>query len=184
MRSRILRSCSVSAAQRSSSARRPCAAARSTAAVACRVEQRLARGDAADGVDEVVAPDLLEQVAGRARHDRVEQRLVVGERREHQARRCRARSERISRHTSTPLPSGSRTSSTATSGCSRRDARQRLVGRPRLADDLDVVLGLEQLARRRGGRSRGRRAGTPGSVRQSSCYHRHCHRASRRGAAR
>ena len=36
-------------------------------------------------LDDVGAPDLLEQVAGGAGHDRLEQRLVVGERREHEA---------------------------------------------------------------------------------------------------
>ena len=49
------------------------------------VEQRLARRHLADRVDEVVAADLLEDVAGGAGHDRVEQGLVVGERRQHQA---------------------------------------------------------------------------------------------------
>ena len=49
-----------------------------------RVEQRLPGGDLADRVDQVGAPDLLEHVAGRAGHDRGEQRLVVVVRREDQ----------------------------------------------------------------------------------------------------
>ena len=48
-----------------------------------------------------------------------------------------------SRHTSTPLPSGSRTSSTATSG-PPPDAPCGLARGRRLAHDLDVGLGLEQ----------------------------------------
>jgi hypothetical protein len=46
--------------------------------------------------------------------------------------------ERISRHTSTPLPSGSRTSG-------GRNARQRVGGRTRLADHLDIALHGEEL---------------------------------------
>jgi hypothetical protein len=49
------------------------------------VEQRLARGHGADGLDQVGATHLLEQVAGRTGHDRLEQRLVVGVGGEHQA---------------------------------------------------------------------------------------------------
>ena len=54
--------------------------------------------------------------------------------------------ERTSRHTSTPLPSGRRTSSTATSGRVGGMRAQRLVGGARLADHDDVARVLEQLA--------------------------------------
>jgi hypothetical protein len=54
--------------------------------------------------------------------------------------------ERISRHTSTPLPSGSLDVEHRHLGTGRRDAGERLLGRARLADDLDVALGLEQVA--------------------------------------
>ena len=56
--------------------------------------------------------------------------------------------ERMSRHTSTPSPSGRRTSSTATSGAHGWEAPQRLVGGARLAHDLDLALivGLQELA--------------------------------------
>ena len=54
--------------------------------------------------------------------------------------------ERISRHTSIPSPSGSRTSSTATSGLVAGMRPYGLLGGAGLADDLEVVLGLEQLA--------------------------------------
>ena len=53
--------------------------------------------------------------------------------------------ERISRQTSTPLPSGSRTSSTATSGRVAGIRTRASARRARLADDLDVVLDREQL---------------------------------------
>src|SRR5438067_997160 len=50
-----------------------------------RVEKRLARSHAADGIDEISPLDLFQEIAGRTGHDRVEQRLVVGERRQDQA---------------------------------------------------------------------------------------------------
>ena len=84
MRSRILRSCSVRRASRSS-----CfgavAQALEHALGDVRVEQRLTGRDPPDRVDELGALDLLEQVAGGAGHDRVEQRFVVGERSEDHA---------------------------------------------------------------------------------------------------
>ena len=42
-----------------------------------RIEERLTDGDLSDGFDEVIASDVLQDVAGRARHDGVEQRLIV-----------------------------------------------------------------------------------------------------------
>ena len=52
--------------------------------------------------------------------------------------------DRISRQTSIPLPSGSRTSRMATSGRGRWDAGKGLLDRARLADHLDVLGGLEE----------------------------------------
>ena len=49
-----------------------------------RVEQGLPGGNSPNGVDQVAASDLLEQVAGRPRHDRGEQSLVIVVRREDQ----------------------------------------------------------------------------------------------------
>ena len=72
--------------------------------------------------------------------------------------------ERTSRHTSMPEPSGSRPSRIATSGRSAGIRRVASSAEPGLADDLDVGLALEQLPDARGARSRGRRAGRPGSV--------------------
>ena len=54
-------------------------------------------------------------------------------------------SERTSRQTSTPLPSGSRMSTIATSGLVGGDPSDALGRRPGLADDLDVVVRLEEL---------------------------------------
>jgi len=50
-----------------------------------RVEHRLPRCHGAHRAHEVGATDLLEHVPGGARHDRVHQRVVVGERGQHQA---------------------------------------------------------------------------------------------------
>jgi hypothetical protein len=49
-----------------------------------RVEQVLAGPDGPDGPDQLVALDLLEDIAGRPGHDRGEQGLVVGEAGQHQ----------------------------------------------------------------------------------------------------
>ena len=54
--------------------------------------------------------------------------------------------ERRSRHTSIPVPSGSRTSSTATSGTDAGTRCERLGRCARLADDLEIVGALQQLA--------------------------------------
>ena len=129
-----------------------------------RVEERLASAHTADGVDEIGAPHLLQHVAGRPRHDGGEQRLVVGERGEHQAARPRDGWERISRHTSTPSPSGEADVEDGDVGLGWPGSGRGLLGGAGLTDDLEVVLGLEQLAQRRGGRPRGRRGGTPGCV--------------------
>ena len=53
--------------------------------------------------------------------------------------------DRTSRHTSMPLPSGRRASSTATSGRSAGMRPRGLLRRPGLADHLDVAVRLEQL---------------------------------------
>ena len=96
-------------------------------------------------VDEVVAADLLEHVARGARHDRGEERLVVVVRRQDQgadggvlgpdrAADVDARAVRETR-----VEDGD-----VRAECG--DAPGGLVGRGRLADDLDVTLCLEQLA--------------------------------------
>ena len=137
-----------------------------------RVEQRLAGGDAADAVDEVGAADLLEHVARGAGHDRVEQRLVVGERRQHQAAQLGMDGAQLAAHLDAGAV-GQADVEHGDVGMARGIALERLGGRAGLADDLDVVGGLEQLAHARGGRPRGRRAGTPGSRRPSPHRARH-----------
>ncbi len=92
---------------------------------------------------------------------RVEQRLLVGVGGQHQRAQSGSR-ERSSRQSSTPLPSGRRTSSTATSGRGRGCGpapRRRYRPRPR----PHVVVGLEQVGHARAGPPRGRRPGTPSS---------------------
>src|SRR6266511_1575652 len=50
-----------------------------------RSEQLLTLRDEPHCLNDVVALDLLQDVTGRARHDRVEQGLIVGKRSEHEA---------------------------------------------------------------------------------------------------
>ena len=58
---------------------------RHEAAGRLRVEHRLPGRHGAHRAHKIGAPDLLEHVPGRACHDRVHQRVVVGERGQHQA---------------------------------------------------------------------------------------------------
>ena len=51
-------------------------------------ELRFAMTDSANSVDEIVAAHLLQHVAGRARHDRAEQRFIVGPRRTEASSSC------------------------------------------------------------------------------------------------
>src|SRR6266545_3149463 len=53
------------------------------------IQQALARADRPDGPDQLAGLDLLEDVSGGPRHDRGEQRLVVGERGQHEDLRGR-----------------------------------------------------------------------------------------------
>jgi hypothetical protein len=55
------------------------------------IQHRFAGGHGPDRADQVGAADLLEHVPGRTGHDRVEQRFVIAERGEHQARDLRHR---------------------------------------------------------------------------------------------
>ena len=109
------------------------------------IEQRLAVGDAMDGVEEVVALDLLQHVPGCAGHDRAEQRLVVGERREDEHTRLLAMGSDVPARLDTGAPR-------------HADIHHHHVGRglggrgdgrirgARLADHLDGQVGLEQRA--------------------------------------
>ena len=107
------------------------------------VEQRLPRPGAADRVEEVEAAHLLEDIAGRPRHDGGDQRLVVGVGREHDARDLReARPD---------LPTDLDAAAVGQAhvedghvGPGGRDAAQGLSDRAGLADHLDVVGRLEE----------------------------------------
>ena len=108
------------------------------------IEQRLPAGDGAHGFHHVRPLDLLEDVTGRARHDRLEQRFVIRERREHEALDVgMAR---------TDLPADLHSVTVGQADVEhghirscRRDARERLGGGSGLAHDLEVTIRLEQL---------------------------------------
>ena len=109
------------------------------------IEQVLTGGDPPDRVDEVVRADLLQQVASRAGEDRLEQRLVVGERREDEARGPRVQRADVA----AGLDAVALLQADVEHGdirVERVHASHRLLGGGRLADDLDVALGLEQVA--------------------------------------
>ena len=110
-----------------------------------RVEERLASTDAAHAVDEVGPAHLLQHVAGGARHDRAEQRLVVGERGQHQAGDLGVLRADLAAHLD-PVAVGQADVEDGDVRARRGDPPVGLLGGARLADDLEVVLGLEQLA--------------------------------------
>ena len=127
-----------------------------------RVEERLAASDAAHAVDEVGAADLLEDVAGGAGHDRAEERLVVGERGEHQAGDLGVLRADLAAHLD-PVAVGEADVEDGDvrawwRGCGRRPPRRcRPRRRPRCRPRPRAARGG------RGGRPRGRRGGTRGS---------------------
>jgi hypothetical protein len=88
---------------------------------------------------------LFEQVARRARHDGAEQRLVVRVRSEHQT--CGRWLDRVA-HVTTDrdaLAVGQANVEDGDVRAQRGDAGEGLGGRSGLADDLDVVLALQEL---------------------------------------
>ena len=109
------------------------------------VEERLALADAADAVDEIGAAHLLQHVARGARHDRAEQRLVVGERRQHQAGDLRMLRADLAAHLDA-VAVGEADVEDGDVRARGRDPAVGLLGGSGLADDLEVVLGLEQFA--------------------------------------
>ena len=135
------RSCAVSAA--SGSFRSP-ARSRVITARQLRIQQRAAGGHRAHRADQVGPGDLLEQVARGPGHDRVEQRLVVGERGEHQAGQLR--------HPRTQFPAHRDPVAVRQPHVEHRDLRlerrhpgQRLRRGGRLADHLELALDLQQV---------------------------------------
>ena len=100
--------------------------------------------DPADGIDQIGAPHLLQHVAGRAGHDRAEQRFVVGERGQHQARDLGVLGADLAAHLDA-VAVGQAHVEHGDVGLVA-GMRAGLLGGARLADHLEVVLGLEQLA--------------------------------------
>ena len=143
MSSRIFRSWSVSGAS-ALSCGGPWRSRSSTCVGDGRVEQRLAGGDPAHRVDQVVAADLLEHVAGGAGHDRGEQRLVVVVRREDQGRDLRVAGPDVAADVDAGAV-GQPAVEDRDVRTQRGDAPAGLLGQAGLADHLDVALGLEQV---------------------------------------
>ena len=110
-----------------------------------RVEQRLPRRHPPDGVDQLGSFHLLQHIAGGARHDRLEQRLVVGERREHDALEIGPGRPHLAAHLDAAAVGQAHVEHRYV-GVRRGDAAQRLLGRSGLGHHLDVGLGIEQLA--------------------------------------
>jgi len=109
-----------------------------------RVQQRLSTGDGPDRADQVGPADLLEHVPGGTRHDRVEQRLVVGERGEHQAAQLRHPGPEIPAHRHS-VPVRQPHVEHGHIGPDGRHPAERLDRGGGLPDDLHVRLRAEQL---------------------------------------
>ena len=109
-----------------------------------RIEQRLTLGHTPDPVDERGAVDVLQHVPGRARHDGVEQRLVVVERGEHHAAQLRMVGAQLTAHLDAAAV-GQAHVEHGDVGPHRRYAPQRLVSRRRLADHGEVARRFEQV---------------------------------------
>nr|BFE79393.1 hypothetical protein GCM10020093_019940 [Planobispora longispora] len=108
-----------------------------------RIQQGLAGGDGAHRADQVGAVDLLEHITGGAGHDGGEQGVVVGEGGQHQAGH--------GRQAGADLPADVHAAAVGQAhvqhgdvGLECQDAGDGRLGGPGLADDLDVVFGVEQ----------------------------------------
>jgi signal transduction histidine kinase len=109
-----------------------------------RIEERPAAGDGAHRLDHVGALDLLEDVTRGTGHDRLEQRLVVGERREHEALDLGMGRADLSADLHA-VTVGQADVEHRDVGTGRRDARQGLGGGSGLAHDFEVAVRLEEL---------------------------------------
>jgi two-component system, NarL family, sensor histidine kinase DevS len=109
-----------------------------------RIQHRLASGHRADRADQVGAANLLQYVTRRPGHDRVEQRLLVAERGEHQARDLRHPGPDLPAHRH-PVPVGQPHVQHGHVRFESRDAGQRRGRGTRFADHPDVRLGLQQV---------------------------------------
>jgi signal transduction histidine kinase len=110
-----------------------------------RVEHRLPGRDRAYRADQVGAADLLEHVPRRAGHDRVHEGVVIGEGGKHQAGHLGHPGADLTAHGHT-VTVGQPDVEHRHVRAQRRDPGERRRGRARLADYLDVTLGLEHVA--------------------------------------
>src|ERR1035441_8662102 len=88
--------------------------------------------------------DLLHHIPPRPRHDRIKQRLIIPERRQHQARHPRHLRPDLPAHRH-PVPIRQPHIKHRHIRPQRRNPGQRRGGRPRLPDHLDIRLGLQQV---------------------------------------
>ena len=116
-----------------------------TRAVANGSSSELSGGDAAHAVDELDAAHLLQHVAGRAGHDRVEQRFVVVERRQHETSQRREHRSEIAADLD-PAAVGQADIEHGDVGRRCRRPLDRFGSRAGLADDLEIVGSLQQVA--------------------------------------
>jgi signal transduction histidine kinase len=110
-----------------------------------RIEQGGAGAHLADRVDDVVALDLFQDVPSSTGDDRLEQRLVVVERCQHQARDRRMRRAQLATQLHAAAV-GQAHVEHGNVGRHRVDAAERFLHRAGFADDLEVVLGLQHVA--------------------------------------
>jgi len=108
------------------------------------IEERPARGYLADRLDQVVATDLLEDVSGRARHDGVEERLIIGVRGEHEAARLGHRVAHLAAHLN-PTPVRKSHVEHGHVGPRRGNAGVGLRGAAGLADNLHIGLEADEV---------------------------------------
>jgi signal transduction histidine kinase len=110
-----------------------------------RVEHRLPGRDRAHRAHKVGAPDLLQHVPGRAGHDRVHQRVVVGERGQHEAGHFRQLGADLPAD-GHAVPVRQPDIEHGHVGSQRRDPGQGGGSGPSLTDHGDVAFGLKHVA--------------------------------------
>ena len=109
-----------------------------------RIQQRLAFRDEPHGSHDLIALDLLEEITGRAGHDRVEQGLVVGERRKHEAPDLGIPGTDLAADLHS-VAVGKADVEQRDIGSCWRNPGEGLLGRACLADYLDVAFLFEQM---------------------------------------
>ena len=109
-----------------------------------RVQQRLPGGDATDGVDDVIALQLLGDVTGGPGQHRLQEGLVVGEGREHHALDLGMARPHLPAHLD-PVAVGEADVEHGDVGPGGWDTSDRLGGGAGFAHDLEIVTGLEEL---------------------------------------